>query len=90
MATAIGKFSGDYGEKGYRAVSAGPHLTKWEMEILLHMASGEAERKIAKKLMISYEEMVFHVRRIYRKISAPNRFQAVLWTAHQMREGHLH
>ncbi|MDM8525034.1 LuxR C-terminal-related transcriptional regulator, partial [Desulfococcaceae bacterium HSG8] len=54
-------------------------LTAREKEILFQLASGGTNQEIAEKLFISKHTVRTHLYNIYRKISVPNRFQAVLW-----------
>jgi DNA-binding CsgD family transcriptional regulator len=60
---------------------AKPRLTSREKEILIMVASGRANNKIAEELCISLHTVKTHIYNIYKKINAPNRFQAALWAA---------
>ncbi|MPY78526.1 MAG: GAF domain-containing protein [Actinophytocola sp.] len=52
-------------------------LTRRELEILTHMASGETNTRIAHRLVISEVTVKSHVKRILRKLGAANRAEAV-------------
>jgi len=54
-------------------------LTRRECEVLVGIASGACDEEIAKKLNISLTEVKDDVNKIYKKLNAPNRLQAVLW-----------
>ena len=58
-----------------------PRLTSREKEILIMVASGRPNNKIAEELCISLHTVKTHIYNIYKKINAPNRFQAALWAA---------
>ena len=55
-------------------------LTSKEKEILLMVASGSLDSEIADELCISSDEVETHLSNALRKIEAPNRLQAALWT----------
>jgi len=71
---------GNDGEK-YAAEPSGSFLTLREKEILIMIASGVSNRKIAAFLGISTNTVKTHVYNIYNKINVPNRLQAALWAA---------
>jgi DNA-binding NarL/FixJ family response regulator len=54
-------------------------LTSDEIEILAMVATGATDREIADKLHLSQEAVKARVEGIFKKINAPNRFQASLW-----------
>ena len=54
-------------------------LTSDEIEILAMVATGVTDREIADKLRLSQEAVKARVKEIFKKINAPNRFQASLW-----------
>jgi len=56
-------------------------LTLREKEILVMIASGVSNRKIASFLGISTNTVKTHIYNIYSKIKVPNRLQAALWAA---------
>jgi len=59
----------------------GTFLTLREKEILVMIASGVSNRKIASYLGISTNTVKTHIYNIYGKIKVPNRLQAALWAA---------
>lgn len=63
------------------AETSATFLTLREKEILIMIASGVSNRKIAKFLGISANTVKTHVYNIYSKIDVPNRLQAALWAA---------
>jgi two-component system nitrate/nitrite response regulator NarL len=63
---------------------SGPHvtsrrLTPREIEILRHIASGEANKAIGARLGISDATVKLHLRKLLRKLGAANRTQAAIW-----------
>ncbi|HKS39675.1 MAG TPA: response regulator transcription factor [Blastocatellia bacterium] len=52
-------------------------LTEREIEVLRHVASGNRNRDIAKRLFISEETVKVHIKHIMEKLSASDRTQAV-------------
>ena len=63
------------------ADDGGTFLTLRQKEILIMIASGVSNRKIATFLGISTNTVKTHVYNIYSKINVPNRLQAALWAA---------
>ena len=57
------------------------HLTPREKEVLMMIASGEANEEIAQRLSISPNTVKTHIYNIYGKIEVPNRIQAAIWAA---------
>ncbi|MDT4906004.1 MAG: hypothetical protein QOH52_4020 [Pseudonocardiales bacterium] len=52
-------------------------LTRREVEVLMHMANGETNRRIAARLFVSEATVKAHVKHILRKLDAANRAEAV-------------
>lgn len=52
-------------------------LTRREIEILIHMADGETNQRIAARLFVSEATVKAHVKNILRKLGAGNRAEAV-------------
>jgi DNA-binding CsgD family transcriptional regulator len=52
-------------------------LTRREVEVLMHMADGETNRRIAARLFVSEATVKAHVKHILRKLDAANRAEAV-------------
>ena len=69
------KFNAKYKE------SHNNHLTPREKEVLMMIASGEANEEIAQRLSISPNTVKTHIYNIYGKIEVPNRIQAAIWAA---------
>jgi len=65
----------------YAGEASGTFLTLREKEILIMIASGVSNRKIASFLGISTNTVKTHIYNIYSKIDVPNRLQAALWAA---------
>lgn len=56
-------------------------LTEREREILIRVATGTGNQKIADELYISLHTVKTHIYNIYKKIHVKNRLQASLWAA---------
>lgn len=54
-------------------------LTPREIEVLKHVASGDSNRSIAKKLFISEKTVKNHLYRIFQKLNVEDRTQATLY-----------
>ena len=52
-------------------------LTPKELEILRHVAAGDRNRELARKLWVTEQTVKFYLSSIYRKLGAKNRSQAV-------------
>jgi len=57
-------------------------LSVRELEILRHLASGQANKLIANDLHITEATVKVHVKEILRKIGATNKTQAAIWAIH--------
>jgi two-component system response regulator NreC len=67
-------------ENGYRESLGGEFiLSEREKEVLRLMAEGYKNKEIAGKLFISYNTVVNHVYRIYRKLDVSNRAEAITY-----------
>ena len=80
-----------YLEDSFRGDGAGPSgglplpedlLTRREADILRKMASGCSSARIAEDFSISPHTVKTHIRNIYKKIGAKNRFEAIRWLSH--------
>ena len=56
-----------------------PILTKREAEVLKHLANGCLYKEIAANTSISIETVKKHTKNIYKKLSARNRTEAVIF-----------
>lgn len=56
-------------------------LSQREIEILTLMAAGHTDLDIAERLGIHLNSVQSHLRDSFKKISVPNRLQAILWVA---------
>ena len=64
-----------------RAPQQNGPLTSEEIEILAMVALGATDSQIADRLRLGQETVKARVKGIFKKINAPNRFQASLWAA---------
>jgi len=62
-------------------------LTKREIEIITLVSKGYTNEEIANSLFLSAHTIKTHLYRIYKKIGAKNRFQAMEWARMQMPTG---
>jgi LuxR family maltose regulon positive regulatory protein len=62
-----------------------PILSPRQAQIRGKIASGHSNQEIAEDLGISLHTVKTHSSKIYKKLSAPNRLQAVLWYKNNMR-----
>ena len=68
-------------EKENRSLEDNRHsLTTREMKILQMVAAGYSNSKIADELSISPHTVKTHIYNAFKKIKAPGRLQAALWT----------
>jgi DNA-binding NarL/FixJ family response regulator len=58
-------------------------LTRREMEVLQLMAGGYRNDEIAEKLVITYQTVKNHIRKIFRKLGVETRVEAVLYAVNQ-------
>ena len=61
-----------------RSAPAGPALTDREREVLTHLATGDPVSTIARRLFLSTSTLKTHISRIYDKLGAGTRTEAVL------------
>jgi DNA-binding CsgD family transcriptional regulator len=61
-----------------------PRLTSREKEILLEIASGSTNSKIADNLYISLHTVRTHMYNIFKKINVPNRLRAAYWASENL------
>lgn len=54
-------------------------LTRREQEVLEHLAIGESNKEIARKLDIKVRTVEYHVTRILKKLGMDNRTKIALW-----------
>jgi len=60
-------------------------LTPREKEILVMIALGAKNKEIAAELFITSNTVKTHIYNVYKKINVPNRLQAALWVAKNLR-----
>lgn len=71
--------AGDLAEALHRRLNpSGPHLTPREAEVLQMLAEGLAVSGLAKALFISESTTKTHIARVYEKLGASNRTQALM------------
>ncbi len=61
-----------------RSAPAGPSLTDREREVLTHLATGDPVSTIARRLFLSTSTLKTHISRIYEKLGAGTRTEAVM------------
>ncbi len=61
------------------ASSAGPGLTRRELEILRLVAEGYSNSQLARMLWVTEQTVKFHLSNIYRKLNVANRTEASRW-----------
>ena len=71
---------GHYGMSDYK----GNTLNEDQIKILALLSIGTEEEKIAEQLCISTQAVRMEIDSIFKKINAPNLFQAVLWAASRL------
>ncbi|QCB92962.1 helix-turn-helix transcriptional regulator [Cellulomonas shaoxiangyii] len=62
---------------GSRPVEGAPALTKREIEVLVGMSNGRSNAQIGQELFLSEDTVKTHARRLFRKLGASDRAQAV-------------
>lgn len=62
---------------GTRPADAAPVLTKREIEVLVGMSHGRSNAQIGQELFLSEDTVKTHARRLFRKLGASDRAQAV-------------
>jgi len=63
--------------RAVEATSAAPALTEREMQVLTGMSRGRSNAEIGKELFLSEDTVKTHARRLFRKLNAADRAQAV-------------
>jgi DNA-binding CsgD family transcriptional regulator len=58
-------------------------LTRRELEVLRHVATGATNRTVASTLWVTDQTVKFHLSNIYRKLGVSNRFEASRWAWEQ-------
>jgi DNA-binding NarL/FixJ family response regulator len=83
-ATVVQSLSGAQGRRGAQQGSAGfggtatqPTLTERELQVLTGMSRGRSNAEIGKELYLSEDTVKTHARRLFRKLGAADRAQAV-------------
>lgn len=67
----------EHGEEGEVAPKQLPTLTKREIEVLVGMSNGRSNAQIGVELYLSEDTVKTHARRLFRKLGASDRAQAV-------------
>lgn len=83
---AMSNFLLENGKLGCKPEMEGGELSAREKEILFMLTSGATNRDIADKLFVSLNTVKSHIYNIYKKIGVPNRLQASLWAAKNLKE----
>lgn len=65
------------GSHGAFQASAGVRLTRREIEVLSEALTGASNKQLAEILYCSKRTVDYHLNRIYRKLQASNRLQAL-------------
>lgn len=71
-----------------RVRPVGPVLTDRETEVLALVAQGQANKAIARRLMISEKTVKAHLTRVFAALGVTDRTQAALWAAEHGVSGH--
>ncbi|MDQ3874456.1 MAG: response regulator transcription factor [Actinomycetota bacterium] len=61
------------------STTAGPDLTRREIEILQLVAEGHSNAQLARRLWVTEQTVKFHLSNIYRKLDVSNRTEASRW-----------
>jgi DNA-binding NarL/FixJ family response regulator len=68
---------GPSGHRGQKPVGAPPALSEREMQVLAGMSRGRSNSEIGRELYLSEDTVKTHARRLFRKLGAADRAQAV-------------
>ena len=71
-----------------RAAPNRPDLTGRELEVLLLVTAGDANKQIARKLGITERTVKAHLTSIFSAISVSSRTQAALWAKQNLHDDH--
>ncbi len=67
------------GRRGRRRRRGPGGLTRRELEVLQHVATGATNRTVAARLWVTDQTVKFHLSNTYRKLGVSNRFEASRW-----------